>query len=228
MPAALLIDALGTLVRLEPPAPRLRAVLAERFDVEIDEEQAAAALAAEIRYYRAHLQDGRDPDSLAGLRRRCAEVLREALPRRAGLETVEGPALTDALLASLVFTAYDDAAGAIDHARASGAAVVVASNWDVSLHDVLDRVGLRSRVDGVVTSAQAGARKPAAAVFEGALRVAGVAAEDAIHVGDSVEEDVVGAQRAGIRPVLLSRDGRRAPDGVPEISGLAELARLLP
>ena len=43
------LDALGTLVELEPPAPRLRALLAQRgFDV--DEERAGAAFAAEIAY----------------------------------------------------------------------------------------------------------------------------------------------------------------------------------
>ena len=31
LPQAILLDALGTLVALEPPAPRLRAELAERF-----------------------------------------------------------------------------------------------------------------------------------------------------------------------------------------------------
>ena len=47
------LDALGTLVELQPPAPRLRALLAERgFDV--DEERAGAAFAAEIAYYLEH------------------------------------------------------------------------------------------------------------------------------------------------------------------------------
>ncbi len=50
---ALLIDAMGTLVRLEAPAPRLRSELRARFGVVVSEAQAAAALAAEIAFYRA-------------------------------------------------------------------------------------------------------------------------------------------------------------------------------
>jgi putative hydrolase of the HAD superfamily len=222
-PAALLIDALGTLVRLEPPAPRLRAELAARFDIAVSEQEAGVALLEEIRFYRAHLDAGRDATSLAALRERCAEVLRSALPASERLARVGTTELTDALLAALQFSAFDDARPAILAARNRGQRVVVASNWDVSLYDVLERIGLRPLLDGIVTSAEVGARKPAPAVFEQALAVAGADAADAVHVGDSVDEDVRGAIAAGIEPVLLSRDGREAPPGVRRITSLAEL-----
>jgi putative hydrolase of the HAD superfamily len=221
--SALLIDALGTLVRLEPPAPRLRAELADRFGVEVSEAQAGTALLAEIHFYRDHMGAGRDAASLAALRARCAEVLREALPPSERLARVGGADLTAALLAALEFNAFDDARQAIVAARNRGRRVVVASNWDVSLHEVLERIGLAPLVDGVVTSAEVGARKPAPIVFERALALAGVAPSAALHVGDSVEEDVRGALAAGIEPVLLSRDGREAPPGVRRIASLTEL-----
>ncbi|MDQ6811944.1 MAG: HAD family hydrolase, partial [Actinomycetota bacterium] len=185
---ALLLDALGTLVALEPPAPILRRELAERFDIDVTEAQAASALAAEIAYYRAHLDEGRDVRSLVALRRRCAEALRTALPPKNSIAELENAALTNALLASLRFRAFPDVRPALLTARATGWRVVVASNWDVSLHDVLARLRLASLLDGIVTSAQAGARKPAPAVFEQALRIVQVGPEDAIHVGDSLEE----------------------------------------
>jgi len=74
-PAAILLDALGTLVALEPPAPRLRAALASRFGLEVSHDEAARAIAAEIAYYRAHFDAGRDEASLRELRRRSAAVL---------------------------------------------------------------------------------------------------------------------------------------------------------
>jgi putative hydrolase of the HAD superfamily len=226
---ALLFDALGTLVRLEPPAPRLRSELAQRFEIAVTDEQARAALAAEIRFYRAHLDEGRDAASLHALRRRSAEVLRAALPsdgdRLARVDTEE---LTAALLAALRFTAFDDARPAIEAARRRGIRVVVVSNWDVSLHEVLERIELAPLLDGAVTSAEVGARKPDPAVFMRALALAGVPPSDAMHVGDSVEEDVEGARAAGIRPILLSRDGRQTPSGVPQITSLAELEPLAP
>lgn len=223
-PAAVLLDALGTLVALEPPAPLLRAELSRRFGLEVSEDQAAQAIGAEIAYYRAHLDEGRDQTDLAALRRRCAGVLRAELPA-AGLELELDP-LVDALLASLRFTAFADVRPALIAARAGGRRLVVVSNWDVSLHGVLRALGLEPLLDGIVTSAGAGARKPAPAIFEQALKLAGAAPEQAIHVGDSLEEDVVGARTAGIEPVLVRRDRGPTVNGVRTISSLAELGGL--
>jgi putative hydrolase of the HAD superfamily len=235
-PAAILLDALGTLVSLEPPAPRLRSELARRFALEVSEEEAARAIAAEIAYYRAHLDEGCDDAALAALRRRCAEVLRSALPDRAAALDLD--AVLEALLASLHFTAFPDVRPALESARRYGQRLVVVSNWDVSLVGVLRGLELEPLLDGVVTSAAAGARKPSPAIFEQGLALAGVAAGNAIHVGDTLEEDVAGARAAGIEPVLIRRRGRPpvpgggAPvpgssqpfPGVRTISSLAELA----
>jgi putative hydrolase of the HAD superfamily len=221
-PAAILLDALGTLVALEPPAPRLRAELAARFGLELSDEQAARAITAEIAYYRAHLDEGRDAAGLESLRRRCAEVLRSALPGdAAGLET---DPLVEALLAALHFTAFPDVRPALATARERGQRLVVVSNWDVSLLGVLRGLELEPLLDAIVTSAATGARKPSPAIFEQALELAGVAAADAIHVGDTLDEDVAGARAAGIEPVLIRRtDGPPVP-GVRTISSLGELA----
>jgi putative hydrolase of the HAD superfamily len=222
-PRAVLLDALGTLLELEPPAPRLRDELGRRFGVEVSPDQARDAIAAEIAYYREHLNDGRDPESLAGLRARCAQALRDALAPEARARIPSGGALVETLLASLHFDPFPDAVRALPALRAGGARLVVVSNWDVSLHEVLERVGLAEALDGVVTSAEVGARKPDVGIFERALAVTGVRAAEAIHVGDNPAEDVAGARAAGIEPVLIRRDGGPGPDGVRTISSLTEL-----
>ncbi len=222
---ALLLDALGTLVALEPPAPRLRRNLAERCGIEISGAEAETAIAAEIGYYRAHLDEGRDAASLADLRRRCAAALREALPPRARPSDPDAALRT--LLASLRFHAFDDARPALEAARARDLRVVVVSNWDCSLPDVLEWIGLAPALDGIVSSAVVGARKPSRAIFERALLIAGVPAGDTIHVGDSLVEDVEGARAAGIEPVLISRDGTPGPPGVRTIGSLSELGDAL-
>jgi putative hydrolase of the HAD superfamily len=222
-PRALLLDALGTLVRLQAPAPALAAVLATRFGLRVSEPEARAALAAEIAYYRAHLDQGRDPRSLAGLRQSCAEVLRAALPRSERLDHIDPGSLTEALLAALRFAPFPDAVPAIRAAKARGERVVVVSNWDISLPEVLARVGLAPLLDGIVTSAGAGARKPDPAIFRPALEIAGTCAQRAIHVGDSLAEDVAGARAADITPILVHRGAGAAPPGVRCIASLAEL-----
>lgn len=212
---ALLLDALGTLVELEPPAPRLAQAL------QISQAEARQAITAEMAFYRAHLNDGGDAESLVALRRRCAEVLREALPERA--RTADLDEMVEILLASLRFRAFADARPALEAARARGLRLVVVSNWDCSLSDVLARIGLAPLLDGVVASAAVGARKPAAEIFERALSIAGVSAAEAVHIGDSLREDIEGARAAGIEAVLLQREGTPGPPGVTKIATLAQL-----
>jgi putative hydrolase of the HAD superfamily len=216
---AVLLDALGTLVRLEPPAPRLRASVRERLGVDVGDEAAGQAMRAEISFYRANLHRGRDGASLAALRDACAQVVRSELALDAPLGDVR-----DALLAAIRFTPYDDVVPALARLRADGMHLAVVSNWDASLHEMLDRTGLRGHVDVVVSSVEVGFAKPHPAPFRAALAHLGLAPRDALHVGDSPEEDVAGALAAGVTPVLLDRDGgTTAPDGARLIFSLADL-----
>jgi 2-haloalkanoic acid dehalogenase type II len=221
-PRAVLLDALGTLVRLEPPAPRLRAELSRRCGLEVEEEVAGRAFRAEIAYYLEHHLEGRDEASLADLRDRCAAVLRGQL----GAEALDLGCVREAMLAALEFSAYPDAAPTLAALRELGLRLVVASNWDCSLPRVLERAGLRGRVDAVVPSARVGRPKPAPELFREALRVAGADPADAVHVGDSEENDVRGARAAGLRALLLARE-REPPAGVEAIRSLAELPSVI-
>jgi putative hydrolase of the HAD superfamily len=220
-PRAVLLDALGTLLELPDPRPALVAGLAER-GAAVGEAEAGAALAAEIAFYRAHHDEAGDAEALADLRARCTEVLRAALPARARA----APDLQGALLGALRFRPFPEVPAALRALRAGGARLVVLSNWDVSLHEALAATGLAPLVDGAVSSAEAGAAKPDPRAFAAALAVAGVAAGDAVHAGDSVEHDVAGARAAGVRPVLVARDGAPAVPGVPAVASLAELPGL--
>jgi putative hydrolase of the HAD superfamily len=190
---AIFLDALGTIVDLEPPWVHL----GEALGVEPDERM-VRAVRTEMGYYKEHSHEGRDPASLAELRGRCAELLSRELGREVSVET---------MMETIRFRAFPDAAPALAELRELGLRLVCVSNWDCSLGEVLDRVGLGAAVDGVVTSAGAGARKPDPAIFAPALELAGCGAEEALHVGDTAEEDVAAANAAGIRVVLLDREG---------------------
>ena len=206
---------------MERPAPRLRAELAA-IGIHVSEEVAEAAFRAEIAYYLRHHLDGRDEGSLDDLRDRCAAVVREAL----GVPEARLPPIREAMLRALRFTAYPDAAPAIGELKRRGLRLVVASNWDSSFPEVLERVGLAPMVDAVVTSAVAGAAKPDPRLFRAALAAAGCDPSGAVHVGDSLENDLEGARRAGIRAILLAR-GEPPPAGRPAIRTLLELPALI-
>ena len=196
MTKAVLLDALGTVIELRIEA----------------EGPLAAAFPAEMAYYRDHAHEARDADSLADLRRQCAELL----SREAGR-----PVSVDEMMAAIRFRAFEDAAPALAAIRARGLRAVCVSNWDYALAEVLERCGLGGSFDAVITSAAVGARKPGPRIFDAALEAAGCAPHQALHVGDTPAEDIAGARAAGIRALLLDRDGRG------DIASLAELERHL-
>jgi putative hydrolase of the HAD superfamily len=212
--SALLADALGTLVELERPWPHLVAELRAR-GIAVGEDDARHAMLAEMAYYRANHHDAGDWARLRDLRRRCAAVLQGELGTSLPLAEVE-----EAMLAAIRFRPYPEVPGVLEQLRAAGRTVVVVSNWDVSLHDVLERTRLRPLVDAVVTSAEFGVAKPDPAIFAHGLKLAGAAAADALHVGDDIEADVEGARAAGITPVLVARDGAAGPPGVRVVATL--------
>jgi putative hydrolase of the HAD superfamily len=214
---AVLLDSFGTLVSMEPPAPRLAVSLG------VSLEAAERAFRAEIGYYLAHHVEGHDEASLSDLRDRCARVLWEALGDEAALLGLRGARA--AMLEAIRFRAYPEAAPALSVLRARGIRVVVASNWDCSLPQVLSQAGLAGLVDGVVASASVGADKPARAVFDAALELAGCGAGDAVHVGDSPTNDVAGAMAAGIRAVLVRR-GEPRIDELPADRAIAPVATI--
>ena len=215
------LDALGTLVWLKPPAPRLRTLLAEE-GYDVSEERAAAAFRAEISYYLEHHLEGSDGERLERLRDRCADEMRKALD----MPDLDHATARRAMLGSLEFRPYPDVLPALGELRERDLTVVIASNWDCSLPEWLGPAGITELVDGVVTSAEVGAPKPNPRVFERALAVAGVEPGEALHVGDKVDNDVEGARAAGVRGILVQREGE-PPEGVESISSLSELPALL-
>ena len=221
VPDAILLDALGTLIELRPPAPLFCEEFHKRFGIAMPVSQAERAIATEIAYYRDHIDDGADMDELLELRRRCVMAMLDELPSEAEALPVE--AIMDALMASITFRVFPDVGFALGAARTRGCRLVVVSNWDVSLHGVLAGLEITPMVDGVVISAEHGAGKPDPSIFRHALQVAGVSARKAVHVGDSLEEDVAGARAAGIEPVLLNRDGSPGPVGTRTVPNLIEL-----
>lgn len=225
----MLIDSFGTLVAMAPPHVRLRSLLAEAAGVDVPDELAAAAFRAEIDHYVAHHLEGRDAESLDRLRDDCAAVLHDALGHAAA--GVERSVVRRAMLDSIRFDSYADAVPALQWLRRGGLLLVVASNWDCSLRQVLYDAGLLDLVDSVVPSALAGAAKPDPALFETALGSVGCSPAEALHVGDSVDNDVAGAIVAGVAPVLIARDGGgrapAVPPGTPVVRSLVELAAAL-
>ncbi len=104
---------------------------------------------------------------------------------------------------------YPDVVETLDVLRARGLHVGIISNWDERLRPLLERMDLSRYFDSLTISCEVGAEKPAAAIFRAALAAAEVGSSEAVHVGDSDEEDRQGAEAVGIRAVLVRQNAGR-------------------
>ena len=220
---AVLLDALGTLVELQPPAPRLRRLLAAAGFEVCRGARGRRLRAPRSRYYLEHHLEGADRDSLDDLRDRCADGhaggARPAGPRprhgapgdarRARVRGLPGR-FAGARGAALGRTA---ARGG----RATGTARCP-SGWPAA--------GCSTSSTAWSPRPSAARAKPDPAIFRRALELAGAEPAEAVHVGDSLDNDVEGARAAGIRAVLIAREGR-PPAGVESIATPRELPALL-
>jgi putative hydrolase of the HAD superfamily len=196
---AVTVDALGTLVRLRDPVPALRAALA-RHGVEQDAANVSRAFAAEVAHYKPRCVRGRDVESLRALREECVAVFLRA----AGAD-LDAAAFAADFVAAIAFEPEPGAEDALASLAAASLPVAVVSNWDISLSDTLEQLGLARHVAAVVTSAEVGTSKPDPAIFRIALGRLGSAAPRTLHVGDE-DADAQGAARAGLlfRPAPLA------------------------
>lgn len=107
--------------------------------------------------------------------------------------------------------------------RERGLILEVVSNFDSRLFGILDGLGLGSRFDSVVISSRVGYAKPAQEIFHAGLGLHHLKAEEALHIGDSLDKDAAGATGAGLMGVLLDRNGRAVVESFPRVQNLKEI-----
>jgi putative hydrolase of the HAD superfamily len=119
------------------------------------------------------------------------------------------------------FDIYEDVLPTLADLRRRGLKLGLVSNTGRDLQLFVRHHGLD--VDAAVSSGVHGKTKPHPTIFQAALDRLEVSAEDAAMVGDSVEDDVVGARAVGMRALLLDRENR-----YPEVAERLTDLRALP
>jgi len=141
-----------------------------------------------------------------------------------GLESRLFNRLYDRFTEAQSWHVYEDVRPTLEALAARGLKCAVISNWDDRLRPLLKNLGLNSMFQLVIISGEHGHHKPAPELFARAVSMLELRPAELLHVGDSRREDVEGAAQAGLRAVLLQRDGE---PGVGEIGSLLELPGLL-
>jgi len=92
----------------------------------------------------------------------------------------------------------------------------------------IKRLGLESYFEVIVLSRDIGIRKPSPEIFKFTLQKLRLSSSQAVHVGDSMEKDVLGAKRAGMKAVWINRSGEEASvDADYVLRSISELTRIL-
>ncbi len=230
---AVLFDLGGTLVSyydVEQFEPVLRESLAACLDV-LGRPALDDAARGELLREALKLNEGRADEAVWPLQERLARLFEVHPGDCAALAR-----LCSAFLQPIFAMASPDrfAVPLLAELGASGIRTAIVSNtpwgspaeaWraELATHGLLDRV------DAVVFCVDVGWRKPHAAPFAQALELLGVDASEAVFVGDDPHWDVIGARRAGLTPVLISRHPRlRDPSPhVLTVSALEEIPALV-
>lgn len=100
---------------------------------------------------------------------------------------------------------------------------VISNTEDGRLKELLELVDIATHFDLLVDSHVVGLRKPDAVIFHHAVQQLNVSPHEAVYIGDSYGHDVLGAQGAGLRAILLDSLDLYADSDCPRIRALGEL-----
>ena len=120
------------------------------------------------------------------------------------------------------FRVFPDTYFFLRHVKENGLRVVILSNnlsWEVE--KVLNITSIRKYVDSISTPDITGTFKPDQEAFHSAAKAIGLTNKDVIHIGDSIDEDYEGALRAGMKALLVIREGE-PPKGIRYVRNLIE------
>lgn len=141
--------------------------------------------------------------------------------------------LNDDVLARNPPVPFDGASELLSGLREKGLKLAIISNTGRTggkfFRGLMETLGLAQYFDVMTFSNEVGVRKPNREIFLSTLAQLDVPPSEAMHVGDDYEADILGAQGAGMKGVLLLLPGRPPHQGSPDfvVSDLAEVGRII-
>lgn len=122
---------------------------------------------------------------------------------------------------------YPEAEETLSALKRRGMILGVISNFDSRLIGIFEGLGAAHWFENIFVSSRVGHAKPEREIFQKALEQHSLKAGDALHVGDSEEKDLLGANTAGLKGVLVERSGETESNPLPRITSLRGILSLL-
>jgi HAD superfamily hydrolase (TIGR01549 family) len=156
-----------------------------------------------------------------------AMICRLLFPNQSEEEVDRVSGLTRRLWATVEKTVplelYSDAIPTLERLKSDGYMMGLVSNAPPDTVKAIDFLGLSRYLPVIVVSGVVGVSKPNPEIFRIALSQAGTDPGEAIHVGDVYEADILGARNAGIKGLLIDRDGSQSGLDCPHVRSLSEI-----
>lgn len=230
MTKAVFFDVGQTLIFDDPSVPEVFARVAQRMGHNVSVRDVEPCMADVHAYYQGeYLRDG----DFWCVHERAVQIWLDMYAMMAdycGIKRDVGTlaqAVYDEYLLPQNWSIYPDVNACFQGLKRRGFSLGIVSNWAATLEDLFRKLGLLPYIDEVVASAAVGYRKPDPAIFEVAMERLGVTPEDSVHVGDLPEADGAGAAAAGIRPIIIDRNGVLDDCPYERISLLTDLVSML-
>ncbi len=228
---AIFFDFYNTLVRFWPPLDQIQQASCQEFGFNIEPEAISYGYSVADIYFNRENEikplATRTEEERLDFFARYEQILLD----NAGLSVTTDLARQIWQIAISVpkdFILFEDTIGALERLKAQGYQLGVVSNLRRDMNELCRNLGIGPYLDFCLTSAEIGVEKPDPAIFVAALERAGVAAPEAVHVGDQPRSDLVGARGAGLHAVLLDRGNwHQEMETCVRISKLPELVDLL-
>jgi len=121
----------------------------------------------------------------------------------------------------------DEVRKVLPELKQAGYILAVLSNRDKPFVELLRTHNINEFFDFSVAAGEVNAYKPDPGLFEHALKLVNVSAQEAVYVGDNYYADVVGARRANLTPILIDPRGIFPEVDCITIKTFAELSAIL-
>jgi putative hydrolase of the HAD superfamily len=227
---AIFFDAAGTLIKPARRVGETYAVLAQKYGV----EPSAAEITERFRLCFHSAPPLAFPGTPAARIEELERAWWKELVRRV-FEPWDGFQRFDDYFAELfayfaqpdAWALYPEVAETLPVLERRGLVLSVISNFDSRLIGILQGLGAAHWFEHIFVSSRVGYAKPDRQIFHTALERHSLEAGDALHVGDSEEKDLLGANRAGLKGVLVERNGAGNSNLSPRITSLRSIPSLL-
>lgn len=223
-------DAAGTLIKPARPVGESYAVFARKYGIEVSEAEIAERFRRSFQSAPLLAFPGAPAARIEDLERAWwRELVRYIFEPWQGFQGFDDyfAELFAYFAQPEAWLLYPEVAETLSALERRRLGLSVISNFDSRLIGILEGLGAARWFEHVIVSSRVGFAKPQPGIFNAALERHGLAAEEALHVGDSEEKDFYGATQAGLKAILVDRSKKTDPGLYPRVVSLKEVLSFL-